>query len=78
MAKDAFVSLCNRQCCINAGCCGLEQAVAVTANISAMPTFQVYKDGEMAEELVGASKERLQSLVAKYAQIASPQQALLV
>eukprot|EP00884_Botryococcus_braunii_P020849 jgi/Botrbrau1/7448/Bobra.0083s0019.1 len=42
-------------------------AVAVRAEISAMPTFQVYQDGAMVEQLVGASKERLGSLVLKYA-----------
>eukprot|EP00887_Chlorella_sp_A99_P001602 scaffold8.g1602.t1 len=43
------------------------EAVAAAAGISAMPTFQVYKDGKKMEELVGASKDRLKALVEKYA-----------
>eukprot|EP00271_Cylindrocystis_brebissonii_P015058 TRINITY_DN3699_c0_g2_i1.p1 TRINITY_DN3699_c0_g2~~TRINITY_DN3699_c0_g2_i1.p1 ORF type:complete len:170 (-),score=29.89 TRINITY_DN3699_c0_g2_i1:516-1025(-) len=35
--------------------------------IRAMPTFQVFKDGVKVDELVGASKERLEQLVAKHA-----------
>ena len=45
------------------------QAVAASAGISAMPTFQVYKAGEKAEELVGASKQKLKDLIEKYSSI---------
>ena len=31
-----------------------------------MPTFQVWTNGEKAEELVGASKDKLKALVEKY------------
>lgn len=34
--------------------------------ISAMPTFQVWKDGKKVKELVGASKEKLKALVAEF------------
>ena len=43
------------------------QAVASACGISAMPTFQVFKDGAKVEELVGASKDRLKAMIAKYA-----------
>lgn len=45
------------------------QAVAAAAGISAMPTFQVYKDSQKAEELVGASKDKLKALIEKYSSI---------
>ena len=45
------------------------QAVAASAGISAMPTFQVYRAGEKAEELVGASKQKLKDLIEKYSSI---------
>eukprot|EP00898_Chlorokybus_atmophyticus_P003761 jgi/Chlat1/4386/Chrsp29S00353 len=41
--------------------------VAEACSINAMPTFQVFKNGEMVDEQVGASKEKLQKLVEKYA-----------
>jgi thioredoxin 1 len=44
------------------------QKVASEAGISAMPTFQVYKNGEKIEELVGASKDRLAALVGSLSQ----------
>ena len=40
--------------------------VASEANISAMPTFLVYKDGKVIDQMVGASKEKLEQLVKKY------------
>lgn len=43
------------------------QAVASECGISAMPTFQVFKDGKKIDEMVGASKEKLNDMVAKYA-----------
>ena len=43
------------------------QAVAQECGISAMPTFQVWKGSQKVDELVGASKDKLQALVEKYA-----------
>lgn len=31
-----------------------------------MPSFFVYKDGQIVEKLVGASKEKLEALVKKF------------
>ena len=42
------------------------QAVAAACQISAMPTFQVFKGGAKVDELVGASKDKLRELVSKY------------
>ncbi len=42
------------------------ESVAASCGISAMPTFQVFKDGKKVDELVGASKEKLLELVQKY------------
>ncbi|BDA44390.1 Thioredoxin [Coccomyxa sp. Obi] len=39
------------------------EAVAGECGISAMPTFQVYKDGKKIQEMVGASKDNLEALV---------------
>lgn len=41
--------------------------VSAEAGVSAMPTFQVYKDGVKLDELVGASKSELINLLQKYA-----------
>lgn len=41
--------------------------VTSEAGVSAMPSFYVYKDGEVAEKLVGASKDKLEDLVKKFA-----------
>ncbi|KAG7669069.1 hypothetical protein KSW81_004078 [Nannochloris sp. 'desiccata'] len=43
------------------------EAVAAACGISAMPTFQVFKDSAKVDELVGASKDRLRTLIEKYA-----------
>lgn len=43
------------------------QEVAEQCGISAMPTFQVFKDGKKVDELVGASKEMLLKLLEKWA-----------
>ena len=40
--------------------------LAVEFGVSAMPTFMVFKNGEMVEQMVGASKEKLTELVEKY------------
>ena len=40
--------------------------VAAECGISAMPTFQVWKAGQKIDELVGASKEKLEALCAKH------------
>lgn len=42
------------------------QAVAGECGISAMPTFQVWRDGQKVEEMVGASRDKLKSLIEKY------------
>ncbi|CAI5985414.1 unnamed protein product [Closterium sp. NIES-64] len=42
-------------------------AVAEQFNITVMPTFLVFVNGEKADELVGASKEKLLELIQKYA-----------
>lgn len=41
--------------------------VAGDAGISAMPTFQVYKEGKKVDEFLGADKARLRALAVKYA-----------
>ena len=43
--------------------CVDSQDVAAVCGISAMPTFQVWQDGEKKDELVGASKEKLMAIV---------------
>jgi thioredoxin-like negative regulator of GroEL len=43
------------------------QEVAAACNISAMPTFQVFKNGAKVDEFVGASKDKLKALCDKYA-----------
>ena len=39
------------------------QDVAAVCGISAMPTFQVWQEGQKKDELVGASKEKLMAIV---------------
>lgn len=41
--------------------------VAAKNDVSAMPTFMVFKDGKKTEELIGANKEKLEELIKKYA-----------
>lgn len=41
--------------------------VSSAANVSAMPSFFVYKEGKIVDQMVGASKEKLEALVKKYA-----------
>ncbi|CAI5981924.1 unnamed protein product [Closterium sp. NIES-64] len=42
------------------------QKVAEQCNVSAMPTFQVYKNKTKVAELIGASKEKLYALIKQY------------
>ena len=42
------------------------EEVAAECNISAMPTFQVYKNGVIQDQLIGASKDDLDALVKKF------------
>jgi Thioredoxin len=39
------------------------QVVAQSYGVRAMPTFVVVRDGEKADELVGASKEKLEAML---------------
>ena len=41
--------------------------VSSAAGVSAMPSFYVYKDGQVVDKIVGASKDKLEELVKKYA-----------
>ncbi|KAI8903770.1 thioredoxine 2 [Gorgonomyces haynaldii] len=41
--------------------------VAEAAGIRAMPTFQLFKDGKMVEEVVGADPNKLEAIIKKYA-----------
>lgn len=41
--------------------------VAAQCEVSAMPTFHVYKDGELVDQFVGASKDKLKALCDKHA-----------
>lgn len=42
--------------------------VAGNAGVRAMPTFKIYVNGSQVDELVGASKDKLEELIKKYAQ----------
>ena len=41
--------------------------VAQECGIRAMPTFQIFKDGKMVEEIVGADPNKLEAAIKKYA-----------
>ena len=43
------------------------EEVSAKAGIEAMPSFFVYKNGIKVDELVGASSEKLEKLIKKYA-----------
>lgn len=42
------------------------QAVVAQLGIEAMPTFHIWKSGIKQEELVGASKDKLENMIKKY------------
>lgn len=44
------------------------EGVAGKNDVSAMPTFMIFKDGVKVDELVGASKEKLEELIKKHAE----------
>ena len=41
--------------------------VSSAAGVSAMPSFFIYKDGSVVDKLVGASKDKLEEMIKKYA-----------
>ncbi|XP_030446678.1 thioredoxin H-type-like [Syzygium oleosum] len=43
------------------------QSVSVQYEVEAMPTFLLFKEGQVVDKLVGARKDELQELVAKHA-----------
>eukprot|EP00245_Coleochaete_scutata_P006074 TRINITY_DN20201_c0_g1_i1.p1 TRINITY_DN20201_c0_g1~~TRINITY_DN20201_c0_g1_i1.p1 ORF type:complete len:113 (+),score=28.56 TRINITY_DN20201_c0_g1_i1:123-461(+) len=43
------------------------EAIAASAEVSAMPTFHVYKGGKIVDKTVGASPDKLKDLVQKHA-----------
>ena len=44
----------------------LKIKVSSNAGVSAMPSFFVYKEGKVVDQLIGASKEKLEALVKNY------------
>ncbi|XP_041077379.1 thioredoxin-like [Polyodon spathula] len=42
------------------------QDVAEMCNVSSMPTFQFFKNGQMVEEFSGANKDKLQETLLKH------------
>ena len=40
--------------------------VAAECNISAMPTFQFYRNGQMVDEMRGADQKGLEALLSKH------------
>ena len=69
-------------CCVSAAACGgasadalvctrtrptrTQQEVAAECGVSAMPTFQVFRDGAKVAEFVGASKDKLKAMVEQH------------
>ena len=45
---------------------GMDQAVIQQCDISAMPTFQFYRNGAKVDEIVGANPSKLEALVKQY------------
>jgi thioredoxin 1 len=41
--------------------------IAEKAEVRAMPTFQIYKNGQKVEEIVGADPAKLEAAIKKYA-----------
>ena len=41
--------------------------VSTSLKLGAMPTFIVYRNGEIIDQLIGASNKRLEQLITKYA-----------
>ena len=48
------------------------QEVASTCKVRAMPTFQIYQQGNKVEEIVGADAQRLETLCTQYNASSSP------
>lgn len=46
------------------------QAVSKQCGVSCMPTFQVWKDGKMVDEMSGANKQKLKAYFEKYSELA--------
>lgn len=42
-------------------------SVSGAAGVTAMPSFFVYKNGEIVDKMVGASREKLEEMVQKHA-----------
>lgn len=41
--------------------------ITAEAGVSAMPSFFIYKDGVVVDQLVGAAKDKLEAMIKKYA-----------
>ncbi len=48
------------------------QEVASTCKVRAMPTFQIFQQGNKVEEIVGADAKTLEALCTKYNAASSP------
>jgi len=44
----------------------MDQSIIDECNVSSMPTFQFYRNGEIIDEFVGAEQQKLQSYIEKY------------